>query len=153
MDLGKYLEAMANLERQEKLKDSAQLTLGELIIKLETIPDKTKSVVYDFGEFVPTEIDSWRGIYAELALDYDKKEPKTIEQILNLLKNAVGKTFEGYKGGDFRMGRNTPIWVANYSESSVADYKGKLDTYPSVAVVEVVDGPMVVLVTDINEPY
>lgn len=153
MDLGKYLEAMSKMERQEKLKDSAQLSLGELILKLESIPDKQKKVVYDFGEYAPTDIDSWRGIYSELALDYEKTEPKTVEQILSILKEANGNSFQGYKGGYFKMGRNTPIWVANYSESGISDYKGGLDNYPSVAVVEVVDGPVVVLVTDVNEPY
>lgn len=27
---------------------------------------------------------------------------------------AMGEVFEGYKGGDFQMGRNTPVWLASY---------------------------------------
>jgi hypothetical protein len=54
-----------------------------------------KKVVYDFGGCVPSEIDSWRGIYSELALDYETVEPKTVEELLAVLKEANGKDIRG----------------------------------------------------------
>jgi hypothetical protein len=31
-----------------------------------------------------------------------------------MCRAAIGEVFEGYKGGDFQMGRNTPVWLASY---------------------------------------
>jgi hypothetical protein len=59
----------------------------------------------------------------------------------------------GYKGGDFRVGRQTPIWVANYGESGVSGYKEGANDYPSVGVVDVLDGSVAILVTEICESF
>lgn len=40
-------------------------------------------------------------------------KPFTVKEFLDLAKETVGKTFTGWKGGDFVMGKNTPLWVAN----------------------------------------
>ena len=37
-----------------------------------------------------------------------------MENLLDGLKNAVGEKFTGYKGGEFRMERHTPVWVSEY---------------------------------------
>lgn len=131
--------------RQEKLKDMPVLSLGELIAKLEAIaqtPDAKRSggeepwVRYDFGSAVPTTLDSWRGVYAELALGYQDDGLPELSKVIEELKSAVGKTFTGYKGGDFKMGRTTPVWVANYGDSG------------STAIVDVVNrGYEVVFIT------
>jgi len=41
-----------------------------------------------------------------------------VEEWIEVLKQAIGKRFTGYKGGDFLMGKNTPVWLAEYSNSS-----------------------------------
>jgi hypothetical protein len=41
----------------------------------------------------------------------------TVAQVLAVLEPAVNATFQGYKGGDYRMMRETPVWVANYSHT------------------------------------
>jgi hypothetical protein len=133
MDLQIMLNNAIAAKRAEELKTSSQLTLGEIILKLENCSLKdndgdNKEVRFGFGYFRPTTIDSWRGSYCELAIGYDEKaEEKTAEQFLKELKEAVGKTYVGYKGGDFLMGKNTPVWVSNYSQC------------PNVAVVDIVD--------------
>jgi hypothetical protein len=33
--------------------------------------------------------------------------------LLALAKSTSGNSFEGYKGGSYRMGRSTPIWIAD----------------------------------------
>lgn len=128
MDLQTYLDNAVKAGRAESMKTSDQLTLGEIILKIEPYVPKEKEkkekgedeaiVVYDFGYFKPKTINSWRGSYAELALDHSEgEEALTVLEFYDLLKETVGKTFTGYKGGDFLMGKNTPVWVANYSES------------------------------------
>ena len=122
-----YLQTIISNEiqrqRQEELKTSPQLLLGEIILRLEAVntPCKDgseKEVRFDFGYFKPTNLDSWRGSYDELALGYSETEKDIkVSELIKTLKEAIGKTFTGYKGGDFVMGKNTPVWVSNYGES------------------------------------
>jgi hypothetical protein len=96
-----------------------QLTLGEFIKKLEDQP-QDNAIQFDFMYFVPDGIDSYRGYYDQLALGYKEggdpdKMPK-VKEILNLCKDAIGKYFTGYKGGNYLMTEKTPIWVSNYRE-------------------------------------
>lgn len=92
--------------------------LGELIALLEAVDDPTLPIVFDNGKRWPLYLDSWRGAYDELAIAYSKIEPQiSCRQLLGHLRAAVGKTLQGYKGGDFAMDKNTPLWVANYGES------------------------------------
>lgn len=126
MDLQTMLDNATEHMRAEVMKTSRQLTLGELIIKLEAIPikvgDDEQEVRFDFGSFYPNGLMSWRGSYRELAIDYsdkwdDNNKPPKLSQFIKELKEAIGKTYEGYKGGDFIMGKTTPIWVAHYGDS------------------------------------
>ncbi len=83
------------------------MTLGEFIGRLEK---------FDQGATIHAgSLDSYRGIYTHLAL-----EPNGSRAVVNMLKEAreaIGHTFTGYKGGEFTMGVDTPIWVAEYGES------------------------------------
>lgn len=119
-------------ERNKNFAASAQLSLGEIIKKIEKCgltygnDNEPKEVYYDFGSAIPTNLDSWRGSYSELALGYalsgyDNRDSHfnkiTAHELLNDLKSAIGKTFVGWKGGDFIMDENTPVWVANRGNS------------------------------------
>jgi hypothetical protein len=92
--------------------------LGELIDALSSRP-KEDEVFFDFCRHFPTGLSSYRGYYEQLSLhhgfeDYDRKDkPMTVGALLELLRGAVGKTFTGWKGGEFRMDRNTKVWVDN----------------------------------------
>lgn len=139
MDLQTYIQNAVKASRANTLANSDQLTLGELILKLEPIVKNQKegeeaTVRYDFEYLFPTTIDSWRGSYDELALNFETQgEEMKVSEFLKMLKECVGKTFTGYKGGDFTMHKRTPIWVANYSHSG------------NTAVIDVVDNEYVVL--------
>lgn len=154
MDKQTYLDNMVKAERQRKFEKSDQLTLGEIISKLEPIVEKQQQrikegkdeaeVVFDFEYLYPTKIDSWRGSYAELALNFvdsDSSEVKmTVSQFTEMLKNTVRKEFTGYKGGEYIMSRHTPVWVANYGNSG------------STAVIEIVDNEYdVIIITGYRE--
>lgn len=137
------------------ISDCKQLTLGELIQKLEKCElthgeeNEPKNVCFDFGSAVPTGLDSWRGSYDELALGYklsghdnnDEHFAKTTaEELLNELKSAIGKKFTGWKGGEFHMNENTRVWVANPGNAG------------NTGIVEVVDdGWRIILLTSYCE--
>lgn len=140
INLQTMIDNALKAERQETLKSSPQLTLGELISKLEKVEKDSVTVRFDFEYIRPSGIDSWRGSYEELALSFDLEGSITVKELLVILKDAVGKTFTGYKGGEFLMSKHTPIWVANYGNSG------------STGVVDVIDEKYeVILKTDICE--
>lgn len=127
MDMQKVLTDMSTAARNERFKNSKQLTLGEMILKMEFAIDKASreenaeyrnpDVIFDFASIGPTVLDSWRGSYAELALGYEDEARLKADEFLKHLKEAVGKTYTGWKGGDFVMGKSTPMWVANPGNS------------------------------------
>ena len=119
MSLQETLDNAVKAMRAESMKTSLQLTVGELILLLEQVEDKNLEVRFDFGYFHPTGLDSWRGSYCELAYEYSNKDDApTVKKVLVELKSAIGKTFSGYKGGDYVMGKTTPLWVANCGDSN-----------------------------------
>ena len=112
-----WLHHTVQAQRDEAMKTSPQLTLGELIAQLEKVPDKSKPVVFDNGYHL-TDISSWRGSYCELALEYDNEgTPLDVATWLQKLHAMNGGTVYGYKGGEFPVGLLTPVWVANYGDS------------------------------------
>lgn len=106
-------------DTDERLTLHGTISLGGLIRLLEKRP-KDEEVRYDFGWFAPEGLDSYRGYYDHLALGYaeecDDIKDITVADLLALLHQADGKTFEGYKGGTFRMALDTPVWVARWGE-------------------------------------
>lgn len=95
---------------------SEQMTLGEIITTLKR-KDQDASVYYDFVHFRPSGIHSYRGYYEQLAIGYSSDNDPKVSDVLALCESAVGKTFTGYKGGDYVMDESTPVWVANHNES------------------------------------
>ena len=183
MDLQTMLNNAVAAKRQEELKNSPQLLLGEIILKLEAVNNKKLPLYIDLMDKKPMGIDSWRGSYDELAIQtesfgsyqtevvehefsdgekfYKHKsfgcENPTVEQWNEVLKEAVGKTFTGYKGGDFLMSKNTPVWLAENGASSFKIDDKKLDeenwsNYKSVFFVDVEEKEdKVYLITKIQE--
>lgn len=157
MDLQTWFDNTSKQMRDKSFAESPQLTLGEIIEKLERIHlnkdamiekyDHEARVEYDFGTAFPTTLDSWRGAYRELALGYELSEydgeqfaHKTLTDLLEELKGAIGKTYTGWKGGDFVMDDSTPVWVANSGNAG------------NTAIVDIVDNEYsVILMTSYCE--
>lgn len=96
------------------------LTLGELIDEI-SLAEPAATVQFDFCYLVPTTVKSYRGYYDHLAIGWsDNGELPSVLEVLNNLREAVGEVFVGYKGGEYRMGLHTPVWVANYGETGSA---------------------------------
>ena len=95
-----------------------QMTLGALIDALEAIHCKEghSGVFTDFCGLAPTgRVYSYRGDYSHFAIEvgreYDFPSKCSLPGLIEVLKGSVGKTFEGWKGGDYTMKRDTPVWV------------------------------------------
>jgi hypothetical protein len=130
-DLQSVLDSAVKDQRAKDFERTSQLTLGEMIEKCESIlagfkeGEAVPRVGFDFEGLIPTELDSWRGTYSELALGFRAEENGVeLEDFLKMLKDAVGKTYEGYKGGEYTMWEDTPVWVANYG---IPGYMGVKD--------------------------
>ena len=92
--------------RWQRERATTQWTLGKFIEVLETMPS---DMMMD-GIKSP---HSYRGYYIDLA--FEKEASRwTVEDTLKMLRGCLGEIFTGYKGGEFGMTKNTPVWVAHY---------------------------------------
>lgn len=105
MDMQAYFEGLKLQWAAERA--ASQLTLGGLIDILSTLPREKEIEAM-------TEPHSYRGYYEDLAFELSPDNRRTVADTLEMLQRCMGKVFEGYKGGDFPMHANTPIWSAYY---------------------------------------
>lgn len=101
------------------------LTIGEVIDALKKA-DQTANVYFDFCGIAPTTVDSWRGIYAEAALGFVDTgrygDSPTVASLVSELEKAIdGREFTGWKGGEYRYSRSTPLHVDNPGCCSYTD--------------------------------
>lgn len=93
-------------------------TLGSVIDALRAADAKAQ-VLFDFCGCGPTKVASYRGWYDHLAIgwadEFDGDWPSAAA-VADLLENAVGRTYEGYKGGLYTMIRDTPLWVDKWGD-------------------------------------
>jgi len=82
-----------------------QMTLGDVIDRLGQMDQTIEMEGIGYAH-------SYRGYYSDLA--FGRCDKRKVADVLEVAKECMGKTFEGYKGGDFDMGRNTPVWIASY---------------------------------------
>jgi hypothetical protein len=80
------------------------LGLGELIARLAAEPDQDRRVPVGFHE-----PHSYRGDYWDLA--FEVAHDVTVGEMLAAARSALGATFQGWKGGDFTMGKHTSVWL------------------------------------------
>lgn len=57
---------------------------------------------------------SYRGYYSELA--FEPAANVKVGLMLQLAKDALNQTFEGYKGGDFTMKEHSDVYIANWGD-------------------------------------
>jgi hypothetical protein len=102
------------------------LTIGQFITKLEQQPQENE-ITFDFGGYIPTTFDSYRGFYDQLALGFDTGVASvSVATLLYNARDAQYETFQGYKGGSYRMTPDTHLWADNYGK------------WTSTAIVDVV---------------
>lgn len=132
MDVTKMLEAVLAASSNEI--GSRTMTLGQLIEQFEKCkPDS--NVTYAFGDIRPNTISSWRGVYSQLAINYVRDdEQTTVADMLAILRGALGNTYDGYKGGTYRMTASTPVWVSNWGRCEHLAITGIVEKYGHVTI-------------------
>lgn len=80
------------------------ISLGELIEYLKNLPSVSQ---FSIGFHNP---HSYRGMYECLA--FEPTENISALEMLATAESCVDKTFEGYKGGDFKMTEGTDVYLA-----------------------------------------
>ena len=98
------------------------VTLWQLIDALEKLPTGAAVLTSD-GTGVGNP-HSYRGFYEDLALE-PVDGPVIAGALCQELKYALGATFTGYKGGEYVMGRDTPLWVAEHGRTGKAVVKAE----------------------------
>ena len=104
----------------DPLNDQVQLMLGKFIARLETYPAAAR-IRFDFPNGFPEPgiFHSYRGYYEHAAIGYgDNFRDVTVGQILDAARRTDGAILTGYKEGDYLMGPETPLWVANDWEAT-----------------------------------
>lgn len=103
MDIQSFLDGMLAGLRHSRTQ--TQMTLGGLISRLEQL-DQTAEMdgIRD--------AHSYRGYYSDLAFSVGSK--RKVADVLADVRAAVESTFEGYKGGEFTMYEDAPVWIASY---------------------------------------
>lgn len=98
------------------------VTLGALISMLKHHSHgeygDERSVRFDFGALAPMKVASYRGWYEHIGLGFGEGSPPRVRELLVELEGAIGKTFDGYKGGHYIMRGDTPVWAANSGRTS-----------------------------------
>lgn len=88
------------------------VTLGSLIKLISaSSPTGNNLVKFEKGGY-PGMPHSYRGYYSDLSFPTNL-EPITAPAFLMMLRNTLGNSFEGYKGGEFLMQDDTPLWNAS----------------------------------------
>ena len=133
---------------QNRMSDYDTISLGGFIEALEewcthvekenggAFKAKDCHAYFDWASATPTGLHSYRGYYDHLALGYTGEDGSMeVGELLALLKGAVGKTYTGWKGGDFKMTRKTPVWIGNAGHCSGTTIKGiGPNTYAAIIV-------------------
>lgn len=103
-------EPMKEKVKTVEILQYKQLTLGELIEKMESLS----------GANVPNLLigGSYRGYYNQFYFELGEGEISAIE-LADDCRSVIGNTYEGYKGGEYTMTENTPVWLAEYGRSGL----------------------------------
>ena len=84
------------------------MTLGRLIETLESMP--ADAHVERIGN-----PHSYRGYYSDLAFEREPwAPPMTAAEAVTLCRRCLGQTYEGYKGGEYVMDADSPVWLASW---------------------------------------
>ncbi|MEM7765230.1 MAG: hypothetical protein AAF290_14280 [Pseudomonadota bacterium] len=95
-------------------------TIGWLIDKLSKCNPEAEVTLGPLS-LIPESLYSYRGYYEDVAIDYrsdlfDRR--KTVNQFLQDLRECLGSTITGYKGGDYTVRESTALWVAKWGQCS-----------------------------------
>lgn len=100
------IDALSEGWRKERAE--TQMTIEDLLSRLD---DMGPDVMLD-GLGHP---HSYRGYYSDLALE-PLPGGVTVAKLAIEVNSVLGTELTGYKGGEFLMQKNTPVWVSHYGD-------------------------------------
>ena len=117
-----------NLERNFfALRDSVRLaSFSNPGLTMSTMRDKLlqcnpdSPVKFADGLFPKFYFQSYRGYYwmAALGSEVQHSHIINVSKLIKMINLAIGCLIYGYKGGDYMVYDNTPVWHSNYDEAS-----------------------------------
>ena len=116
MDLQRMIDAMSDVTRNTR--SDYHLTLAGLIEALKEADPKA-IVLFDWNRESPNYPHSYRGYYSDLSFHWKGNE-LTVESFLEGCEDSLGRTFTGWKGGDFIMDKDTLLWAADFGDTGRA---------------------------------
>lgn len=108
-DIQSFLDGMSAAMRLHRIR--TQMTLGQMIASLESFGANREVG----GLFRP---HSYRGYYEDLAFEPGVGK-MLVSELLGMCHECVGRVYEGYKGGEYRMTEDTPVWISEYGTTGV----------------------------------
>jgi len=103
------MDGLSVTMQRERAK--TQMTLGKMINALEGMPEDAEVTNLH-------DPHSYRGYYCDLAFEQGNGF-RPANDLLVDCKEAMGRIFEGYKGGEFMMGESTPIWLVSHGSTGL----------------------------------
>jgi len=68
-----------------------------------------------------SNLHSYRGYYEDIALEYmPYQRPIHVSNIVWQLEYQIGEFFPGYKGGEYKLTKNSPVWISDYRSIGMA---------------------------------
>lgn len=89
------------------------MQLCQLIGHLKNIVEQHPDAVCRYGF---DRAASYRGYYEDLAFNPATDVP--FKAMLTVATDALGATFEGYKGGNYKMENYTDCWLSEWGDAS-----------------------------------
>jgi hypothetical protein len=99
--------------------------------------------VVGHGERPAYDLHSYRGYYEQLAIGFGPfiegrgQCYPTVGALLAALDQAIGSTYEGWKGGDFVMHDWSTLWVAQEGTTDQSGQPGEVVVRDGVVVIRV----------------
>ncbi len=93
------------------------LTLGKFRDYLANLGDPDIQVVTEAGESIGLG-GSYRGFYDHYAFEIVPFKRTVGDFLVDLNDVIIGKVYEGYKGGNYIMTEDTPLWISDYGVAS-----------------------------------
>ena len=108
------------------------MDIREVIEKLKKMPSD-RNVFFNFCHCVPTTVDSWRGIYSELALGWDMPSYDKIITVAGLIKELESAITQ--KGGDFSYNLDSPLHIDNPGKYTLTEIEDIVDVEWGVIII------------------
>ena len=121
LDIKDFIEIQKKQWAKESNNKGA-MSAEEIISKLKEFKDSKKLIVIEMNNEIFTSnfaADSWRGSYNLPAIEYYSGDSGcSVDSAIEDLQEIDGMEVYGYKGGDYTLNKEDPLFIANYGESN-----------------------------------